>query len=92
MGRTERRLFRLNDDPRQLRHQAELAEAELGFHGHLSDDATRDALVSDSPADRADARAASKDMARLGSALTGIRARIEKLERKRDRLLERFQD
>jgi hypothetical protein len=91
MGRTERRLFRLNDDLRRLRHQGDLAEAELGFYGHLSDDATRDTLVSDSPADRADARDASKDMARLGSALTGIGARIEKLERKRDRLLERFQ-
>jgi hypothetical protein len=84
---TERRLLRLNDEIQRLRREEGLAEGELGFHRHLSDDATRDAVVSELPLDRADARDAAKDAARLQSSLEDVRRKILRLEAKRERLL-----
>ena len=92
MRLTERRLLKLNDEIIRLRREEELAEGELGFHRHLSDDATRDAVVSDLPTDRAEARSAAKDVARLEAALDDVRERIRRLEAKRDRLLDQLQD
>jgi hypothetical protein len=90
MRSVERRLFRVNDEIQRLRREEELAQGELGFHRHLSDDATRDAVVTGLPADRAEARGAAKDVARLEAALEDVRRRIQALEARRDRLLERF--
>ncbi len=83
----ERRLLKLNDEIQRLRRERELAEGELGFHRHLSDDATRDAVVSDLPAERAEARDAAKDVARLQAAVEDVRRKIARLEAKRERLL-----
>jgi hypothetical protein len=90
MRLVERRLFKLNDEIQRLRREEELAQGELGFHRHLSDDATRDAVVSGLPTDRSEARSAAKDVARLEAALEDVRGRIQALEAKRARLLERF--
>jgi hypothetical protein len=92
MQRRERRLLRLNDEIQRLRREEELAEGELGFHRHLLNDATRDAVVSELPVERAEARDAAKDVARLQAALLDVRRRIERLEGKRNRLLEHLQD
>jgi hypothetical protein len=90
MNRIERQLFRLNDELGRLRREAELTEAELNMHRHLDDDAVRDALVSDHPGDRAEARQTSKDVARLEAALTDVRGRLARAERKREVLLRRL--
>ena len=90
MSRIERKVLRIADELERLRRAAELTEGELSMHRHLSDDAVRDALVSDAPFDRADARQTRKDVARLEGALADIRARIERLERARQELLDRL--
>jgi hypothetical protein len=89
---TERRLLKVNDEILRLRREEELAEGELGFHRHLADDAIRDAVVSDLPVDRADARETAKDVARLQAALESVRESIRRLEAKRDRLIDNLQD
>jgi predicted component of type VI protein secretion system len=90
--RTERRLFKLNEELARLRQEEEVTRGELEMHAHLHDDFQRDALVSDSPADRADARTSAKDVARLRSALDAVHARIERAERTRADLLSRLDD
>jgi hypothetical protein len=92
MRLTERRLLRLNDEILRLRREEELAAGELGFHRHLADDAIRDAVVSDLPVDRAEARGTAKDVARLQASLEDAREKIRRLEAKRDRLIARLQD
>jgi predicted component of type VI protein secretion system len=86
----ERRLLRLNDEIQRLRREEELAVGELGFHLHLADDAIRDAAVTGSPMERADARDAAKDVARLESAVASFRRDLARLEAKRTVLLERL--
>jgi hypothetical protein len=90
--RTERRLFKLNEELARLHREEEITRGELGMHSHLLDDFHRDAVVSDAPADRAEARASAKDVARLQGALESVRARIARTERTRDELLARLDD
>jgi hypothetical protein len=90
MRRTERRLFKLNEELARLRREEELTRGELEMHSHLLDDFHRDAVVSDAPADRADARAAAKDVVRLQSALESVRDRIARTERTRSELMARL--
>jgi hypothetical protein len=85
--RTEKRLFKLNDELARLRREEELTRGELEMHSHLLDDYQRDAVVSDAPTDRADARQSAKDVARLQGALESVRERIERVERSRAELL-----
>ena len=92
MRRTERRLFKLNEELARLRHEEELTRGELEMHSHLHDDDQRDAVVSDAPLDRADARRSANDVARLQGALDDVRTRIEKTERRRAELLARLGD
>lgn len=87
MGRVEQRLFRINDEIAALRRDEERVAEELNVHRHLNDDAQRDAAVSDSPIDRADARDTAADVARFEASLAGLRKQREKLEARRDRLL-----
>ncbi len=87
MGRIEQRLFRLNDEIAALRRDEERVADELNVHRHLDDDARRDAAVSNSPIDRADARDTAADVARFESALAALQRQREKLEAKRDKLL-----
>ena len=86
----ERRLLRLSDEIERLRREEELTAGELGMHQHLADDAIRDAAVSDHPAERAEARQTRKDAARLESSLVDVRRKIDRLNAKRDQLLERL--
>ena len=89
MNRVERRLFRVNDDIARLRREVELAEGELNMHRHLADDAARDAAVSEG-LERAESRAASKDVAALRAALDRARRDLERAEARRLALLERL--
>jgi len=86
MKRVERRLLRLGDELERLAEEERLAVGELEMHRHLDDDARRDAAVSDSPVDRADAYQSGKEVARFERVLERIRRRRTKLEVKRQRL------
>ncbi|HEY7282297.1 MAG TPA: hypothetical protein VID47_11960 [Actinomycetota bacterium] len=88
--RTERRLFKLNEELARLRRDEELTRGELEMHSHLHDDDQRDAVVSDAPADRFDARQSGKDVVRLQRALDDLRSRIDRVERHRADLLARL--
>ncbi|HSF85253.1 MAG TPA: hypothetical protein VLG28_06260 [Acidimicrobiia bacterium] len=90
MRRIERRLFQLNDEIAALRRDEELAREELIFHEHLNDDAQRDAIVSDSPIDRADARETGADVARFKRHIAKIEKTRLRLEAQRDRLIRKL--
>jgi hypothetical protein len=92
MKRTERKLFEISDEIESLAEAERLAQEELIYHQHLNDDAQRDAAVSDSPIDRADARETASDVARFERHLDALRRRKEKLEVKRGRLLGKLRD
>lgn len=92
MKRIERRLFQLIDEIAAVQRAEELAAEELNYHRHLNDDTQRDALVSGSPIDRADARETAADVARFERHLEDLRAKRLKLEDKRDRLLSKLAD
>ena len=92
MKRIERKLFRISDEIEALRRAEQLARDELTYHEHLNDDTQRDAAVSDSPIDRADARETASDVARFERHITQLRERRERLEAKRTRLLGRIGD
>ena len=87
MRRTEKRLFKLNEELARLRREEELTRGELEMHSHLLDDFQRDAVVSDAPAERAEARQSAKDVDRLQGALESVRARIARGEKTRAELL-----
>ncbi len=90
MGRVEQRIFRINDEIAALRRQIEVLGEELIVHRHLDDDARRDAAVSNSPIDRADARDTGADVARSEAAIASLQRQIEKLEAKREKLLRKL--
>ncbi len=90
MGRLEQRLFRINDEIAALRRDEERVAEELIVHRHLNDDAQRDAAVSESPIDRADARDTAADVARFESSLASLQKQRAKLEAKRDKLLSKL--
>ncbi len=90
MGRRATRIFRLGDEIAALvEAERQLAE-ELVMLRHIDDDARRDAAVSESPLDRADARETAADVARAERNLADLRRRRERLEAKRDRLIRRL--
>ena len=92
MKRIERKLFQIGDEIEALEEAERLAREELIYHQHLNDDAQRDAAVSDSPLDRADARETAGDVDRFERHLSNLRARRERLEARRSRLLARLGD
>ena len=92
MKRIERKLFRISDEIEALRRAEQLARDELTYHEHLNDDTQRDAAVSDSPIDRADARETASDVARFSRHLDDLRRRRLKLEEKRTKLLARLRE
>ncbi len=79
MRRSEKKLFTVLDEIAQLDGVVEQLTQELSMHQHLHDDAQRDALVSDSPFDRDDARITLQDVER-------VRRELSRLEKKRSRL------
>ena len=85
----ERRLLRINDEILRLRREKELVAGELEMHRHLADDAERDAAVYEG-IDRAESRAASKDVAALERALDRGRRDLERAEVRRLDLLQRL--
>ncbi len=87
MGRIERRLLRLNDELIRLRGELAQTAGELEMHRHLDDDARRDAAVSDSPLDRAEANLTANDVRRIEAAVEDLSRRIRGAEAERDRLL-----
>lgn len=90
MKRIERKLFKLSDEIAALERAEVLAAEELIYHEHLNDDTQRDAAVSGSPIDRADARETASDVARFQKHLTDLRNRRRRLEEKRRKLLARM--
>jgi hypothetical protein len=88
----ERRLLSVNDELVRLQRELELVEGELNMHRHLADDAVRDALVSELPLDRADARETKKNVASLEASLASVQRRLAALEAKRTRLLAQLDD
>ena len=90
MGRREERLFRINDEIAALRRDEYHAREELIVLGHLDDDAQRDAAVSGRTIDVADARETAADVARMDRHVRDIQAALERLERKRDRMMARL--
>jgi hypothetical protein len=90
--RTERRLFKLNEELARLHTEEALTRGELEMHAHLHDDDVRDAVVSDEPADRAQQRQSAKDVERLRGALESVRSKIERTQRTRDELLAKLDD
>jgi hypothetical protein len=90
MRRLERRVLKLNDEIARALERRQLVAEELQIHQHLNDDAQRDAAVSDSPLDRADARDTAGDVARFERSLAQVDARIARLEEKRQALLRRL--
>ncbi|CAN5296667.1 MAG: hypothetical protein ACR2JP_05615 [Acidimicrobiia bacterium] len=90
MRRLEKRIFTLNDEIAAMRRDERLAAEELIFHQHLHDDAFRDAVASDHPMDRADARETGADVARFERHLEELARQRAKLEAERDRLLARL--
>ena len=90
MRRIERKLFQLGDEIAALQGAEALAKEELIYHQHLNDDAQRDAVVSDHPIDRADARETAGDVARFERHLDDLRRHRQRLEKKRERLLRKM--
>lgn len=90
MKRIESRIFELGDEIAALSRAEGLASEELIYHEHLNDDAQRDAAVSDHPIDRSDARETAGDVARFERHLVQLRGKREKLETKRQKLLDKL--
>lgn len=88
MGRREERLFRINDEITALRRDEHLAFEELIMLGHLDDDAQRDAAISGSPLEAADASETAGDVARMERHVLALRAARQRLEQKRGAMLE----
>jgi hypothetical protein len=88
--RHERRLFRVADELARLRREEELVAGELELQRHVTDDVVRDAAVADAPAERAEAREATKNRDRLELALADVRRRIGQTETRRAELLQRL--
>jgi hypothetical protein len=90
MARDKERIFRINDEIAALRRDEYLAFEELIMLGHLDDDAQREAAVSGNPMDAAEARDTAGDVARMERHVQALRAARERLERKRDGMLEKL--
>jgi hypothetical protein len=90
MRRIEKKLFAIGDRLATISSELHLAREELIYHRHLDDDARRDAAVSGSPIDRADARETSSDVARFEDLIARLETEREALEAHRARLLDRL--
>jgi hypothetical protein len=90
MGRTERRIFALNDDIARLQAELRQARAELDNHRSLADDAARDAAVFDTPFDREDQRETVADVARFERVVALFETKLARATARRDRLVTRL--
>jgi hypothetical protein len=85
--RRERKLFAIGDRLEAIERELVLAREELTYHRHLDDDTQRDAAVTDSPIDRADARETAGDVARFETLIRKLESERADLENQRARLL-----
>ena len=90
MARDKERIFRINDEIAALRRDEHLAFEELIMLGHLDDDAQREAAVSGNPMDVAEARDTAFVLDEGERHVQALRAARERLERKRDGMLEKL--
>ena len=90
MKRIERKLFRIGDELAALEEAIRLAREELVFHDHLNDDAQRDAAVSETPIDRADARETAADVKRMRDHISALERNHARLASRREKLLDRL--
>jgi len=88
MRQRAERVFQINDEIASLHRDEYLAFEELIMLGHLDEDAQRDAATSGSPLDAAEARETAGDVARMQRHVADLRAARERLEHKRDHMLE----
>jgi hypothetical protein len=88
--RRERKLFAIGDRLEAIERELALAREELIYHQHLDDDTQRDAAVSGSPIDRADARETSGDVARFESLIRRLEVERAELTERRTRLLSKL--
>jgi len=88
--RRERKLLGIMDRLGAIEQELVLAREELIYHQHLDDDARRDAAVSDSPVDRADARETAGDVARFERLIERLERERADLGRRRALLLEKL--
>ena len=88
--RLQKRLFRITDEIVRIGGEERHTIEELRIHEHLNDDARRDALVSETPLDREDARQTAADVERFRRTIESLRGRRERLEARRERLLRRL--
>lgn len=86
LKRVHRRIFRLNDRIAALEEEAKQVASELDYHRSINEDAQRDA-VDGNYIDREEAGATAADVRRFEKTLADLKAKIEKLTFKRDRLL-----
>ncbi len=89
MGRLEQRIMTINDRLAALDEEERLVTEELSYHRHINDDAQRDAAVGNAD-DRAFAADSRNDVARFERAVQDLARRRAKLEKKRERLLDRL--
>ena len=85
--RRERKLLAIFDRLEVLERELALAREELNYHQHLDDDARRDAAVSGSPIDRADARETAADVKRFEMLILKLELEKAELHERRTRLL-----
>lgn len=90
MEKNEKKIFAIMDELAQLGQATEQLGHELSMHEHLHDDARRDALVSDNPFDREDARITRQDVERMRREILRLEKRRAKLELKRSEMLSQF--
>jgi hypothetical protein len=89
MKRVHRRIFRLNEQIAQVEEEARQVQAELEMHRSIDEDAQRDAAVGNY-IDREEAGLTASDVRSFERILSMIEERLERLVRKRDRLLARL--
>jgi hypothetical protein len=85
--RIERQLFVINGQLMRLQQDREVIDAELSALRMIDDDAQRDAVMGH---DRLEATATRNDVLRFERALTVLVRRIERLDERRRRLLQRL--
>lgn len=90
MSRREERIFRINDEIAALHRDEYLAFEELIMLGHINDDAQRDSATSGNPRDAVEARETEGDVVRMKRHVADLRTARERLEQKRDQLLQQL--
>jgi chromosome segregation ATPase len=89
--RIEKRIFRINDQIKDILRELEQTRAELEYHRSIDEDAQRDAAVGNY-IDREEAGLTRGDVRRFERTIEKLIARKEKLEDRRVSLLERLPD